>query len=273
LRLLFCRLRIHKAHLSRLASNQLGGPASELIAQCKCQTRYKVPQTGQATVQSRNYLWSTSANLKSLKSKMLNRIFILSPAFCGGKRGQMLMSEHSAFPLAMELRNNGASLGAIFTFMSGLYFRGKLAYSQAFAQPPAGLPGTLVVTPGRGLLPPEEMFTIQQLREIAEVEVHEQNPKYRESLELDAQELAKSISEGCELVLLGSVATSKYTSVLADVFSDRLCFPIDFVGRGDMSRGGLMLRCVENGEELRYVELSGSSRHGPRPPRLPPKSR
>ena len=183
------------------------------------------------------------------------------------------MSERSSFPLAMELRNNGASLGAIFTFMSGLYFRGKLAYSQAFAQPPDGLPGTLVVTPGRGLRQPEEIFTIQQLRQVAEVEVHEQNPKYREPLVHDAQELAKSISDGCELVLLGSVATSKYTSILTAAFSERLCFPIDFVGRGDMSRGGLMLRCVENGEELRYVELSSASRHGPRPPRLPPKSR
>jgi len=173
----------------------------------------------------------------------------------------------------MDLRNRGASIGAIFTFMSGLYFRGKLAYSQAFAQPPAGVPGTFVVTPGRGLRQPEEIFTIEQLREVAGVEVHERNPGYREPLERDARQLAKSISEGCELVLLGSVATSKYTSILAEAFSDRLCFPIDFVGRGDMSRGGLMLRCVENGEELKYVELSSASRHGPRPPRLPPKSR
>jgi hypothetical protein len=208
-----------------------------------------------------------------MKARTVNRIFILSPAFCGGRRGQMLMSERSAFPLAMELRNKGASLGAIFTFMSGLYFRGKLAYSQAFAHPPDGLPGTFVVTPGRGLRQPEEIFTIQQLKEIAEVEVHEQNPRYREPLERDAQLLAKSISEGCELVLLGSVATSKYTSILTHAFSERLCFPIDFVGRGDMSRGGLMLRCVENGEELTYVELSSATRHGPRPPRLPPKSR
>src|SRR5262245_32450888 len=206
-------------------------------------------------------------------SKRINRIFILSPAFCGGKRGQMLLSERSEFPLAVELRTCGASLGAIFTFMSSLYFRGKLAYSQAFARPPIGLPGTFVVTPGRGLRQPDEIFTIQQLREIADVEVHEQNAKYRESLERDAQELAKSISEGCELVLLGSVATSKYTSILAEAFSDRLCFPIDFVGRGDMSRGGLMLRCVESGKELKYVELSSASRHGPRPPRLPPKSK
>jgi len=208
-----------------------------------------------------------------MRSKVVNRIFILSPAFCGGKRGQMLLSERSEFQLAIELRNGGASLGSIFTFMSSLYFRGKLAYSQAFAQPPIGLPGTFVVTPGRGLRQPDEIFTIQQLREIAEVEVHEQNPRYREPLERDAQKLSQLISEGCELVLLGSVATSKYTSILAESFSDRLCFPIDFVGRGDMSRGGLMLRCVENGEELRYVELSGASRHGPRPPRLPPKPR
>jgi len=185
----------------------------------------------------------------------------------------MLISERSSFPLAEELRNDGASLGAIFTFMSGLYFRGKLAYSQAFAQPPAGLPGTLVVTPGRGLSRPEEVLSIAQLKEIAAVEVNEQNPRYREPLVRDAQDLASSISQDCELVLLGSVATSKYTSILADVFSGRLCFPIDFVGRGDMSRGGLMLRCVENKEELKYVELEGASRHGPRPPRLPPKSR
>jgi len=208
-----------------------------------------------------------------MRAGIVNRIFILSPAYCGGRRGQMLMSERSSFPLAMELRNGGASLGAIFTFMSGLYFRGKLAYSQAFAQPPSGLPGTVIVTPGRGLRQPEEVLTIEQLREIAAVEVNEQNPTYREPLEQDARELARSISEGCELVLLGSVATSKYTSILADIFSERLCFPIDFVGRGDMSRGGLMLRCVENREELKYVELAGASRHGPRPPRLPPKSR
>jgi hypothetical protein len=208
-----------------------------------------------------------------MEEKTVSRIFILSPAFCGGRRGQMLMSERSAFPLAMELRNGGANLGAIFTFMSGLYFRGKLAYSQRFAEPPAGVPGTLVVTPGRGLQQPEEILTIEHLREIAGVEVNEQNPKYREPLERDARELAKSISQQCELVLLGSVATSKYTSILADIFSDHLCFPIDFVGRGDMSRGGLMLRCVENGEELKYVELAGASRHGPRPPKLPPKSR
>jgi hypothetical protein len=57
--------------------------------------------------------------------------------------------------------------------------------------------------------------------------------------------------------------------VLAPVLGDRLRFPAEFVGRGDMSRGGLLLRCVAEGRELGYIPLAGAARHGPRPPRLP----
>ena len=199
----------------------------------------------------------------------VNRIFVLSPAFCGGKRAKLLMSERSAFPLATELKDRGASLGEIFSFMSGLYFRGKLAYARAFENPPLEVSGTLVITPGKGLLVPEEILTVNQLNEVASVEVHEENPSYRAPLERDARRLAKSIPVTCEVVLLGSVATSKYLSVLEGVFGNRLRFPGDFVGRGDMSRGGLMLRCVQSGEELEYIELEGAVRHGHRPPRLP----
>ena len=155
--------------------------------------------------------------------------------------------------------------------MSGLYFRGKLTYAEAFAKPPLDLPGTLVITPGRGLTAAEEILSIDDLKEIAGVEVDEQNPRYREPLERDARRIAESLPLGCEAVLLGSVATSKYLGILADVFRSRLRFPADFVGRGDMSRGGLMLRCVENGEELIYAELAGAVRRGPRPPKLPRK--
>jgi hypothetical protein len=204
-----------------------------------------------------------------MEVKRVNRIFILSPAYCGGLRAQLLMSERSSFPLARQLRDRGASLGAIFSFMSGLYFRGKLAYAVSFANPPVDIPGTLVITPGRGLQVPEEILTIDELKEIARVEVDERNPQYRKPLERDAFRIAEAISVSCEAVLLGSVATSKYLGILADAFRERLHFPADFVGRGDMSRGGLMLRCVENREELRYVELAGAVRHGPRPPRLP----
>ncbi len=73
------------------------------------------------------------------------------------------------------------------------------------------------------------------------------------------------------IVLLGSVATAKYLDVLSGVFGDRLSFPSDFVGRGDMSRGALMLRAAAAGAELEYVVLTDQTpRHGRRPPRLTP---
>ena len=55
------------------------------------------------------------------------------------------------------------------------------------------------------------------------------------------------------------------------VFGARLRFPIDFVGRGDMSRGGLLMRCAEAGRELEYAPVAGAVLHGARPPKLPPK--
>jgi hypothetical protein len=55
------------------------------------------------------------------------------------------------------------------------------------------------------------------------------------------------------------------------VFGDRLVFPPAFIGRGDMSRGGLMLRCVDERRELRYLPLLGAERHGERPARLDPR--
>ena len=51
-------------------------------------------------------------------------------------------------------------------------------------------------------------------------------------------------------------------------FGERLVFPECFVGRGDMSRGGVMLRAAESGKELAYVSVSGATRKGTRPPKL-----
>ncbi len=73
-----------------------------------------------------------------------------------------------------------------------------------------------------------------------------------------------------EVVLLGSIASAKYVDLLTAVLGPRLLFPSDFVGRGDMSRGGLMLRCVQERRELPYVPLVGAQRRGSRPARLPP---
>ena len=71
------------------------------------------------------------------------------------------------------------------------------------------------------------------------------------------------------MVLLGSIATSKYVEPLLKTFDQRLLFPSTFVGRGDMSRGGLMLRSVREAVELAYEPVCSAIRHGPRPPKLP----
>ena len=73
------------------------------------------------------------------------------------------------------------------------------------------------------------------------------------------------------MILLGSVASGKYVDLLGEVFGNRLRFPAEFVGRGDMSRGGLLLRCVVERRELAYIPVAGAVRHGRRPPRLVPR--
>jgi hypothetical protein len=86
--------------------------------------------------------------------------------------------------------------------------------------------------------------------------------------------LMKTLPGDARVVLLGSIATGKYVDVLTTMLGERLRFPIAFVGRGDMSRGGLMLRCVAAGTELEYVTVAPDvRRHGVRPPRLAPLPR
>lgn len=202
------------------------------------------------------------------------RIFLLSPAFTGGRRGQMVMREAASFPLAVRLRSpEGAPLGEVFTFLSGLYFRGKMAYSTAYARPPAGLPGALVITPTRGLVPPGSPVTAGVLREFAEEgEVSLGNPRFVGPLEEHTRALARAAGSGTRFVLLGSIASDKYVEVLLSLLGERLVFPADFVGRGDMSRGGLMLRAATDGPELEYAPVLGAVRTGKRPPKLEPRS-
>jgi hypothetical protein len=199
------------------------------------------------------------------------RIFLLSPAFCGGKRARMVMRDAASFPLAARLRECGAPVGEVFAFLSGLYFRGKLAYARAFAAPPRGAPGALVITPTRGLVDPGTPVTIADLQEFAEGAVALDDPRYREPLERDARALAATTPGDCAVVLLGSVASGKYVDVLEAIWGERLLFPVDFVGRGDMSRGGLLLRAADDGAELAYAPVAGAVRRGPRPPRLVPR--
>jgi hypothetical protein len=206
----------------------------------------------------------------------MGRIFLLSPANCGGRRASQIVSDKAQFPLARQLRSvEGAPLGDIFAFMSGLYFRGKLAYARRFADPPdPGDPlasgGVLVITPSAGLRGADVAVTRDSIRAFAGEPIALENERYLRPLERSARALRAAVGAECEVVLLGSVASGKYVEVLQPVFGDRLLFPSAFVGRGDMSRGGLMLRCVTSGDELEYVPVAGAVRHGPRPPKLTP---
>ncbi len=197
------------------------------------------------------------------------RIFLLSPAFCGGERAKLLFNPTADFPLAVRLRSVGVPIGELFAFLSGLYFRGKLAYARAFDLPPRGAPGLLVITPTRGLVDPDTLLTLDDMREFAEVNIASQSDRFIGPLARDAQSLAKA-SRAAPAILLGSIATDKYVGTLSAAFGDRLRFPVEFVGRGDMSRGGLLLRSVREGAELTYIPVSGATRRGARPPKLVP---
>lgn len=185
----------------------------------------------------------------------------------------MVLNERATFDLAGRLRTEGAPLGDVFQFISGLYFRGKLAYARAFAAPPPAVAASLVITSGFGLMSPDALVTIHQLREIAGVPIDATEHRYREPLERDFEALVTAAGPDCDFILLGSVATEKYVEPLLKFCGARLLFPSDFVGRGDMSRGGIMLRSARSGEELQYVPVLGATLHGKRPPRLPKEPR
>jgi hypothetical protein len=203
------------------------------------------------------------------RRQVVHRVFLLSPANSGGERMALVLSPRAGFPLASAVQAAGAPLGEVFRFASGLYFRGKLAYAEAFARPPPGVPGAVVIVPGAGLVPPGVLVRDRDVRAFAEIPVDARDPRFRIPLERDARLLAERLGPAAQVVLLGSIASDKYVVPLLGVFAERLLFPVAFVGRGDMSRGGLMLRAARAGAELEYVPVQGAVRHGPRPPRLP----
>jgi hypothetical protein len=189
------------------------------------------------------------------------RIFLLSPANATGARGRLILGESAQSPLAQRLRGGGAPLGEVFSFISGLYFRGKLAYARTYADPPPDVPGVMVITASRGLLSPDTVVTLEELCEISSVPVAATESRYRIPLERDARALSAAIGEDCEAVLLGSIATPKYVEPLSGLFGARLMFPSEFVGRGDMSRGSLLLRCVREGSQLQYSRVEEGHPH------------
>jgi hypothetical protein len=202
------------------------------------------------------------------------RLFLLSPANCNGTRGAQALSPRGQSAVATKLRSaDGVPIGELFSFVSGLYFRGKLTYALRFAAPPEpGHPmigqGVHVITPNAGLRTPDTRVTAAAVRRFLQQDIGVENRAYRRPLEQSARALRREAGQ-CDVVLLGSIASPKYVDVLLDIFGDRLHFPLDFVGRGDMSRGGLLLRHAAAGIELPYGAVAGAVRHGRRPPKLP----
>jgi hypothetical protein len=185
------------------------------------------------------------------------RVFLLSPAHLGGERARILLRDEARFDLAMRVkRQDGAPVGEIFAFLSGLYFRGKLTYAAAFAAAPApDVAPAYVITSNRGLVTVHTQYNREQLLQLGTTDIDARDDRYRKPLARDARALKRKIG-GAEVVLLGSIASLKYIEVLEEIFCEQLVFPIDFVGRGDMSRGAIMLRAARAGVELPYVPVA-----------------
>ena len=117
-----------------------------------------------------------------------HQVFLLSPANCSGKRAGYLLNGTSSAPLAGRLRSrSGAPMGDVFTFMSALYFRGKLAYASAFANPPHGWNGVQVIVPGRGLCPASTSIDLAALQRDREGGGRPRRERYTRPLKRDAR--------------------------------------------------------------------------------------
>jgi hypothetical protein len=195
----------------------------------------------------------------------MNRVFLLSPANCNGVRAGWILRPEARSELARRLRTpEGASLAEVFSFLSALYFRGKLAYARAYAQPPVPSSGVLLITATAGLMPDGALVRMSTLRGFSRVPISVKNRRYRSALLRDVKQLAREIDRECEVVLLGSIATGKYLDILNQELGEQLRVPAEFVGLGDMSRGALLLRCVKEQRELNYISVAAASERGRR---------
>jgi len=118
-----------------------------------------------------------------------------------------MMREDADFEMAVRLRQRGVSLGEIFSFISGLYFRGKLAYARTFCDAPPNTHGAFVITSSGGLVSPDAVITLERLQEISSGNLGPTDHRYRTLLERDAESLARICGKSCQIVLLGSIAT------------------------------------------------------------------
>jgi hypothetical protein len=195
-------------------------------------------------------------------------IFLLPPALLSGQRGRLLRGRKADFPAAVQLREAaGIPIAELFSFLSSLYFRGKIAYARRFASEHAET-AILVIAPGFGLVPPEWPVTRERLRRLARTPVDPRRRSYHFPLRTAATALGERLPESARVVLLGSLASGKYIDILLPCLGGRLHFPCAFAGTGDMQRGSMMLTAARTGTELDYAPLLGTVRRPP-PPAAP----
>ena len=149
--------------------------------------------------------------------------------------------------------------------MSGLYFRGKMAYAHGVRPSAAAASGHATSSRRRAACGrPTCPSRARSSRSLPPSMWPTDEPRYFEPLVTDARQLAAALPAHARVVLLGSIATSKYVEVLRDALGARLHFPADFIGRGDMSRGALMLR--QRGQRRRAGIRHGVGDGGPAGP-------
>jgi hypothetical protein len=190
-------------------------------------------------------------------------IFLISPANMSGLRGTRLLRETGEGDVHTRLKGEGVELGEVFAYVSSLYFRGKLAYGDAFGNAPSGSSGAYIITPSAGLMFPKTKVRLEELRAICSTEVNANNEQFCRPLENDIRRLREKCN-GSRFVLLGSIATPKYVEPLMRVLEGDLFYPSAFVGLGNMSRGALLLQCVRTQVELDYVRPESTAKHSKR---------
>ena len=199
------------------------------------------------------------------------RVFLLSPASATGRRACQLASPRARFAAAERFRSpEGVAVEEAFSFMSALYFRGKIAYARRFAGSREEVSGEpiLVIAPGFGMVPPHWPVTVERLRKLARTEVDPRCRAYARPMREQAEILAGRLAAGTQVVLLGSIATGKYLDLLLPALGSRLFYPSAFAGAGDMRRGSLMLKAARAGVELGYSPLLGRTGRAGGKPRM-----
>lgn len=187
------------------------------------------------------------------------KVFLISPATAHGPRALSLRRADARSLLARRLRDEGAPLGEVFSFLSGLYFRGKLEYARAFAHAPRVEGGAVhVITMTDGLVSPDVPISSADLERYARC--IDGTAAAVKRLEETAAAVARALGEEGDVILLGSVNTGKYTDLLAPIFGGRLLFPRDVLHIGQLARGALFLRHARERLELDYVPVADIER-------------